>query len=154
MSKYQNRHIQNIFNISAPTVRTWAVDFADYLSPSANPEPNKTRYFTDDDLRVFGTIARLRDERYSTEQIKEALDNGVRDPMLVQVPTELIDITASDVGLKLIQEIEQMRHDIELLKSGDEEKKRLTDEIARLNREIGKLEALLAIERNKNEEGF
>lgn len=150
MSKYQNRHIQNIFNVSAPTVRNWATDFADYLSPSANPPANKTRYFTDDDLRVLATVARLRDEKRNTDEIIEQLNTGILDEPPIEVPIELIDITASDVGLKLIREIEQMRIDIENLKSGDAEKQNLVDEIARLNRLVGRLEARLEIEQEKN----
>lgn len=150
MSKYQNKHIQGLFNISAPTVRTWADEFSEYLSPSANPPAHKTRYFTDEDVQVFATVSRMRDERASTDEIQTALADGIRDSLPVNLPKELIDITASDMGLQLIRELEQMRQDIEMLKSGDEEKQKLTDEIARLNRELGKLEALLEIERSKN----
>ena len=149
--RYQNRHIQNLFNISAPTVRTWADEFSEFLSPSANPPPNKTRYFTEEDVRVFATISRMRDEKESLDNIRQSLEAGVRDNLPVDVPKELIDITASEMGLKLFSEIADMRQEIEALKKGSDKERELRDEIARLNKQIGRLELLLEIEREKNE---
>ena len=148
--RYQNRHIQNLFNISAPTVRTWADEFSEFLSPSANPPPNKTRYFTEEDVRVFATISRMRDEKESLDNIRQSLEAGVRDNLPVDVPKELIDITASEMGLKLFSEIADMRQEIEALKKGSDKERELRDEIARLNKQIGRLELLLEIEREKN----
>ena len=151
MNNFQNRHIQNLFNISAPTVRTWSDEFSDYLSPSANPPANKTRYFTDTDIQVFATIARLRDERRTTDEIKEHLDRGILDNLPVELPKDLLSIVSSDAGLQLVREIETMKQEIDKLKN-DDEKIRLAEEVKQLNREIGRLELLLEQERTKKDE--
>jgi len=34
-------------------VRQWSIEFAEHLSPTANPGRNRTRNYTEDDLAVF-----------------------------------------------------------------------------------------------------
>lgn len=64
--------------VSGTTIRGWTREYADYLSPSANPPAGQARQFDEDDLAVFATIATLRDQLVTTAEIRGALDAGRR----------------------------------------------------------------------------
>lgn len=61
-----------------PTVRNWAIEFAQYLSPTANPGEGKQRTFTVEDLRVIAIIAEYKRNGATYEDIHAALKVGVR----------------------------------------------------------------------------
>lgn len=65
-------------DVSATTIRGWARDYAQYFSPSANPTAGQARQFTGDDLAVFATIATLRAQLVTPDEIRAALDAGQR----------------------------------------------------------------------------
>lgn len=155
--KYQNKHIQAMFNISPASVRIWANDFADYLSPSANPPAGQTRKFTDNDIRVFATISRLKDFNNTVDEIKTELENGVLDDAPVQVPNELVDIAGNSAVLLIIEKLDDFEERLSALETGGDARlqNQITDkdqEIGNLREEIGRLKALLEIERSKGDE--
>jgi len=78
----------NRAGIGVSTVRHYAREWSDYLSPSATPEAGETRQYTEDDIAVFRTIKTLRDQGANTEDIKAALDAGDRYEPLTPPPTE------------------------------------------------------------------
>ena len=49
--------VADLLDTSGSTVRRWAGEFADHLSPAANPGRGVARQFSDDDLRVLGYVA-------------------------------------------------------------------------------------------------
>lgn len=63
----------NRFTISEQTIRKWAAEFADYLSAGASPGKGEVRAFTQDDMTVLATIARLRSNKVSYKEIHSAL---------------------------------------------------------------------------------
>jgi DNA-binding transcriptional MerR regulator len=64
-----------------PTIRAWANEFADHLSPTANPGKGKGRSFTLDDLMVFSLVSEMKDRNHTFEDIHAALKSGQRgDP--------------------------------------------------------------------------
>ena len=65
-------------SVSGTTIRGWARDYSDYLSPTANPPAGQPRQFVEDDLKVFSTVATLRAQLATTEDIRAALDAGQR----------------------------------------------------------------------------
>lgn len=76
-----------IASVSSSTIRNWSAEFGEFLSPTANPPPGETREFTDDDLRVFSTVAVMRGQLLATTDIVDALRDGQRfEP--VAPPTE------------------------------------------------------------------
>ena len=60
------------------TIRAWATEFAEYLSPTANPGKGKGRAFSFEDLSVFALIADMKDRNHSFEEIHAALKSGQR----------------------------------------------------------------------------
>ena len=72
------KQVADGLNLSSTTIRNYSRLWADYLSPSANPEAGQPRLYTQDDLAVMGTIAALRDNQATTDQVRAALDEGQR----------------------------------------------------------------------------
>ena len=64
--------------VSVSTIRNWSADFAEFLSPGANPPPGATREYTEDDLKVFATVAVMRAQSVETADIRAALVDGQR----------------------------------------------------------------------------
>lgn len=76
------KQVADSLNLSSTTIRNYSRLWADYLSPSANPQAGQGRIYTEDDLAVMATIAALRDSQATTDQIRAALDAGQRlEPM-------------------------------------------------------------------------
>lgn len=76
------KQLADRLGLSGTTIRNYSRLWSDYLSPSANPEAGQARLYTDDDIAVIVTIAALRDNQATTDQIRAALDAGQRlEPM-------------------------------------------------------------------------
>ena len=72
------KQVADSLNLSSTTIRNYSRLWADYLSPSANPQAGQGRLYTEDDLAVMATIAALRDRQATADQVREALDAGQR----------------------------------------------------------------------------
>lgn len=171
--EYKSQDIQRTFDVSAETVRTWANEFEQYLSPTANPGTGRHRIFTEADLTVFALISETKDRGGTYEDAHVSLKTGQRG---------LIPTIADERGLTLQVKnqlaIAQMQIE-QITSERDEAKAQVKDlesEIIRLSTrldesekriaelkdsqsgrddllmELGKLKALLEIERAKNSE--
>lgn len=72
------KQVADNLNLSSTTIRNYSRLWSDYLSPAANPEAGQPRLYSEDDLAVIATIAALRDNQATTDQIRAALDAGQR----------------------------------------------------------------------------
>jgi DNA-binding transcriptional MerR regulator len=70
--------ITQLFSISHQTVKNWSVEFAEYLSPMANPSQGRKRLFTPDDVKAFALVHDYRERGYTYEDIHLALKTGQR----------------------------------------------------------------------------
>lgn len=68
--------IAGIFDVTSNTIRGWTKEFADYLSPNANPKKGNPRNYNENDLMVLNLVARYRGENASYGDIHTALANG------------------------------------------------------------------------------
>ena len=155
--------IQKIFRVSAQTVRNWCHEVGEYLSPSATPAiPGTRRRFTEDDLKVFALIVSMTAADQTYKDVKEALANGKRgalpelpedepDPAALMSTEELHrtrllwqerDEAVGQVKQLMLQVEQDRVHNHQIIQAKD-------NEINRLHREIGKLEAQLEMERAK-----
>ena len=76
------KQVADSLNLSSTTIRNYSRLWSEYLSPSANPQAGQGRLYTEDDLAVMATIAALRDNQATADQIRAALDAGQRiEPM-------------------------------------------------------------------------
>lgn len=75
---YLPGQVARAIDVSNTSVRNWSKDFEEFLSPSANPAPGVPRQYTEDDLLVLSTVAVLRSQMVTTEDIRQALADGTR----------------------------------------------------------------------------
>jgi DNA-binding transcriptional MerR regulator len=141
------------------TVRNWARQFAEFLSPA--PAKGEHRRFDDNDLRVLAFIGKLSDNGMQYEDIRNAvrrrLDEGSPFPPVLpaQTPSDghgLITLPEMETRLALkdaeIQElqgrIEELRHQLDdYMKRTNQREERYIEQIGQLREEIGRLKAQL-----------
>ena len=75
--------------ISASTVRLWAKEYAEYLSPGARPGKGEQRLFAPDDIAIFKTVRAIRESGGNTDQIIAALDAGERLETTQETPQDV-----------------------------------------------------------------
>lgn len=167
MTTYKTRDLVSLFDVSGETIRTWATEFVQYLSPTASPGPGRQRIFTDDDVRVLALVAALKSEGKVYDDIHAALKAGQRgdlEQFFVEQATEIEQggqlafarHQMSQLRLERDEAVEQqreMRDELIRLRTQLEMMKDQTDQIAALHQKIGRLEALLEIEREKKKTG-
>lgn len=148
---YSTRHISQLFGVSPQTVRSWSIEFADFLSASATPGEGRRRQFTEDDLRVFALIREQKKAGMLFEDIHIALQNG----LLGDLPTG-VDLAVSEGGQEKMRGLSKRVAELEgelakareygniqtvQIKMLQDQIKQQKEEIRQLNREIGRLEA-------------
>lgn len=147
---YTTQHICSMFRISHQTAKNWAREFASYLSPTATPDKNRQRVFTDEDVRVFALVHQFRLAGKFFEDAHAALASGERGDIPSTageiVPTTTPAVIAMQERLDTLEielrealsDADQQRGMVKLLKE------QLTDanaEIRRLYRELAEKEA-------------
>jgi len=68
-------------DVSRQTVMRWCKQLADHLSTDANPDAGTARRFDDHDVAVLTLAAKMRRDRASWTQIREALDSADVDAL-------------------------------------------------------------------------
>lgn len=109
MEKYRTTHVQNLYDVSGQTVRAWAEEFAQYLSPTANPGASKNRLFTQDDLAVIDLIADLKKQGMTFPEVHASLKSGQRGVAPNIAPDEVQLIVSSEVQSYLELEVNRMK---------------------------------------------
>ena len=144
------KDIATRFNVSRETIRIWAKEFANYLSPGANPSKGNQRNFSADDLPIFALISDLKGQGQTYEDIHAALSSGQRGAVPLSSPPAIGDGKISLASLQrdiAVVSAERDEYQARMLKAEGaanelrEQVKSKDAEIARLNREIGRLEA-------------
>jgi DNA-binding transcriptional MerR regulator len=115
--EYTSGDLIQRFNVTNETIRSWAAEFRDDLSPGANPpEEGKHRRFTFDDLEVLTLVYEMREKKSSWEAIHAALDAGQRGipatDLASLIPMENVRETE-----RLYKVIEKQRDEIAILKA-------------------------------------
>ncbi len=152
--------IAELFGVDPQTLRNWCREFLKELSVHANPGTGNHRRFDSHDLSIIALIAQMRKDGLTYEDIHASLSNGQRGEVpsrlelaISRNPTEIITRMESkmidlqtrladllDEHEALIKERDDLRVDRALLARREIELKAAQEEIARLNREIGRLE--------------
>lgn len=120
---YRTQHICTLYNVAPETARIWAMEFAEYLSPTATPGKNKHRLFTEEDMRVFSLVAEHKTRGMTFGDIHAALKMGqLGDPP--SLPAEEVQaIVANDRERQLSAENEYLQR---ALVKAQEELKQVT----------------------------
>lgn len=151
MATFKTGDLAKRLSLHPNTVRTWADEFSEFVSPGAVAAKRK---FTADDALVLTTIAQLRSENLAFEEIRKALSNGRRADGLPPVPTP--EEEAARQSLQLVPMPEYTRV-LDLLRSKELELERVINErdgalrdkdtanaqIADLRQDIGELRGRL-----------
>lgn len=160
--EYKSKDLQQLFDKSTETIRTWADEFRDFLSPNANPGQGRHRLFSADDVRVFALVNEMKVLGKTYEDIHMALQSGQRGDVQEQTIERALTLESSlalDAAQRqievLVVEKEELRkriqqlHDenirlktlLEVKDSQDNAMQGERDKIEQLQRQIGRLEA-------------
>jgi DNA-binding transcriptional MerR regulator len=108
MDNYTSKHLETAFEIAPSTLRTWTLEFAEYLSPTATPGKHKYRYYTVEDTQVLSLVSEYKKQNYTFEEIHFALKSGQRgDPVTLQ-PQDLQSLAVSSGERRLSLEVDQL----------------------------------------------
>lgn len=70
---YKPHAVAQRLGVHSNTVRLWCRDFAEFLSPTANPTAGEYRKFTADDLVVLQHVAEMAREKVPLATVRERL---------------------------------------------------------------------------------
>lgn len=113
---YSNRQTAALFGVSLETIRNWAYEFSQYLSPTANPGKGKHRMYSQDDLDVFALANELKKQGMTYADIHVALQNGQRGYPPNLAPDEVQAIVVNEQERRLSTEIEVLQRTVVQLK--------------------------------------
>jgi DNA-binding transcriptional MerR regulator len=107
---FSTKHAQALFRVASPqTIRNWAKEFANYLSPSATPGSGSTRRFTVEDMKVLALIAQMSSEGASFTDIHTSLAAGQRGDTPSVSPDEMDALIAGEVERQLSTQLHETR---------------------------------------------
>jgi DNA-binding transcriptional MerR regulator len=75
---FTTKDVEQSFKISHQTCKNWCDFFAEFLSPTARPEPGRKRMFTTQDMECFALIAQNQKAGFRYEDAVRALRSGQR----------------------------------------------------------------------------
>ncbi len=76
---YTVKQVAEHLGVSDNTIRKqWTPEFADFISPTANPKRGVVRQYDENDIAVLETIAALRKKYVSYKDIHKELEAGTR----------------------------------------------------------------------------
>ena len=143
MTEYGAKEVAQLFGLTVEGVRKYAIEFRDYLSPTADPGENQKRLFTDEDLAVFALIVELRKRGKHYEDMHAALKSGQRGTP-PENPTAIIETGNSPlVALQAKYDALQAAY-FELKESNTREIGIRDGEIKALNKELEQLRSQVA----------
>lgn len=146
--------IAELFDIDPQTLRNWCSQFAEFLSVSAKPQDGSHRRFDESDLSVFSLVASMRGDGMKLDEIYAALKNNQRgtppsagelalrhnpDMALAVMRGRMMELQTEN--MRLMDEVERLRDTASNNKMLESMLVKAQEEIARLNREIGRLES-------------
>ena len=107
--QYRSSHVATIYGISTHTVGTWSGEFAEYLSPTANPGKKKQRLFSKEDMRVFSLVSELQRQGMTFEEIHANLKSGARGDEPAIEPNEVQSIVSGEAETRLAIDNERLK---------------------------------------------
>ena len=141
--------VSDWIGLATSTVRKYLNDFGDIdsaFSQSATPEAGKHRRFTDDDVAVIWWISKqYKDNRMTTEDIRAALESHIADGDSFEEPPRPEDENSKALIPREQHEeiLAANQRALEIALAEREALARMFErsqgEIAKLNREIGRL---------------
>jgi DNA-binding transcriptional MerR regulator len=100
------KEVQTQLGVSAPTLRTWSVQFAQYLSPGAQSSVTEAgtytqRRYDDSDLVVFRQIQTLLERGLTYEQVDQALTSDPTGEIVEDAPLDVSAAIATNLAIPI-----------------------------------------------------
>lgn len=142
---YTTSQVAALCGVNPHTIHRWCNDeFRDYLSPTALPDGNRPRKFTEDDLKTLLLIAQLKADGATNADVHAALHNPQRPDLPSNLPVPSVTPLPEHQRqiITLTGQVQALQIENAVLKAQLEETRRQggQDEIRRLERLIGRLE--------------
>ena len=109
---YSSRQTATLFGVALETVRNWADEFQNYLSPTATPGHGKHRMYSYDDLRVFSLVSDLKAQGMTYADIHGALQNGQRGQAPALPPEEVQALVVGEQERRLSLEVDYLQRSL------------------------------------------
>lgn len=141
--------------VSSPTIRTWCEIYKDFLADRASDTARgATRVFSEHDSLVLATIARLRSQGLTHEQIKQALQQGKLIEAVPALSSPEEKQTRQSISLVPISELSRALDQVKVMQAeierviGERDKAFLNADdanqrIAQLSQELGHAKGVL-----------
>src|SRR5690606_30310363 len=149
---YSSRHTATIFGVSLETIRNWADEFQDYLSPLATPGHGKHRMYTFDDLRVFALVAELKQKGHTYADIHSSLQNGQRGDPPPLPPEDIQAMVTSGQERRLSLEVDVLQRHLIRTQQELEEARAALKEALQVREEKIRVEMRLEAEQRQVED--
>lgn len=156
MTGYTSKDIQERFDITSESVRRWAEEFEEYLSPTANPGFKKTRFFSEEDVKVFALWHEISKRGGTYEDAHAQLKSGQRGEV-GQIERQITPRQAMPTELEIVQS--RMIEFQQKYETAQDEIHQLRDRVARAEQqnndtqqERERIESELATARQRIEE--
>lgn len=162
---YSSQHTAMIFGVARETIRNWADEFAEYLSPLATPGRGKRRMYSYDDLMVISLVAELKKQGMTYTDIHVSLKNGQRGQPPALPPEEIQALVVGkqerqlELGVEYLQQsvmqlqrqLERAQGEVVALQEVKTTNIRLTILLEEREKQVEELKAQLAatLEENK-----
>lgn len=152
--KYGTGNIAKRLGIHVNTVRAWADEYGEFMSPAAKKRYKK---YDRDDVVVLSTIAQYRQQGIDPETVKKLLRQGHRVDNIPAVPDTTIEEARQQIELVPKTSLENAQNQItvleqqigRLIEERNEIANTSADRIASLNTRIGELERQLGESRGR-----
>ena len=109
---FSTKQVATYYGFAEQTVRKWTIEFAQYLSPTANPGDGKNRDFTVQDLEIIDLIAEHKKRQATYEEIHASLQSGSRGKAPNLTEQDLEVLTATEGEKKASLEIRALQRTI------------------------------------------
>lgn len=114
MPVYTVSQVAKYLDTSGTTIRNYAAEFAEFLSPTATPPAGEPRQFSDDDLAVLSTVFVMRGQLATPAAIVAALRDGQRlEPARAAGPDDAPAVDAPAAFTTALQVLESRLNKLE-----------------------------------------
>lgn len=152
METYQTKDVARMLGVADSTVRRWALDYEQYLSPSAQIKGatgRARRAFTDRDLQIFWTIHTLTDRGKTHKEIDGIIAAGDLEqslppdlPQSERYPVDMMPVSTAEERYRALQiRVSDLQLELESERALSADR---AGKIADLERELGTAKAEIA----------
>lgn len=149
---YSSRQTATLFGVALETVRNWADEFQEYLSPTATPGHGKHRMYSYDDLRVFSLVSDLKGQGMTYSDIHGALRNGQRGQPPALPPEEVQALVVGEQERRLSLEVDYLQRSLVRVQQELEEARTALRAVEAIKEEKIRLESRLENEQTRVQE--